>query len=466
MFRSTFLRLAAFYTVAFALAVVLLGAVTLTTTRAALKQQFDARITIESAALAQEFRTEGLSGVVQAVGERDRTPGALSYGLDAPGGAPVAGRLAGSRAPPGWSTLKLTTAHRPESLRVLTTTLPDGYALRIGDDDARNDALEATVVAGFGWAFAGVVALGILGGLGLSFGVHRRLNAMSGAAEAIINGDFSRRIPVRGPERGGGDDLDRLAATFNRMLDRITLLMESLRQVSSDVAHDLRTPLTRLRQRLEVSRTAKTAGERAAAISGALEEVDAILDTFAALLRIAQIESGARRAAFRPVDLAALARDVVADFAPSAEDAGHALTLVAGAPLAVEGDPELLTQMLVNLVENGLRHAGEKARVTVRVEAEGPAAVVAVADDGPGVPAAERERIFDRFYRLERSRSTPGSGLGLALVAAVARLHGASVTLADASPGLDVRIAFASFTRAATLGFPNAADSAPSTQIA
>ncbi|HEY1427914.1 MAG TPA: HAMP domain-containing sensor histidine kinase [Caulobacteraceae bacterium] len=462
MFRSTFLRLAAFYTVGFALSVVVLGAVTLLTTRAALKQQFEARITTEAAALAQEFRTEGLSGVVQAVGERDRTPGALSYGLDAPDGSPVAGRLAGSHAPPGWSSLKLTTAHRPESLRVLTTTLSDGYALRVGDDDARNDALEATVVAGFGWAFAGVVVLGILGGLGLSYGVHRRLGAMSGAAEAIIIGDFSRRIPVRGAD----DDLDRLAATFNRMLDRITLLMDSLRQVSSDVAHDLRTPLTRLRQRLEASRTAVSAADRTTAISGALEEVDAILDTFAALLRIAQIESGARRAAFRPVDLATLARDVVGDFAPSAEDAGHTLMLAAGAPLTIEGDAELLTQMLVNLVENALRHAGDRARVTVRVQADGPDGVVAVADDGPGVPPAERERIFDRFYRLERSRSTPGSGLGLALVAAVARLHNATVTLADAAPGLDVRVTFGRVGRAATLGFPNVTDSASSAQIA
>lgn len=462
MFRSTSLRLAAFYTAAFALSVVVLGTITLLTTRATLKEEFDARIRTEAAALAQEFRTEGLSGVVQAVRERERTPGALDYGLDAPDGTPLAGRLAGSHAPPAWSLLRIPTAHGPESIRVLTTTLPGGYALRIGDDDARNDALEQTVLAGFGWAFAGVVVLGILGGLGLSYGVHRRLNAMSATAEAIINGDFSRRIPVRGSD----DDLDRLAATFNRMLDRIILLMESLRQVSSDVAHDLRTPLTRLRQRLEAGRAAKSAPERTAAISGALEEVDAILDTFSALLRIAQIEGGARRAAFRPVDLTSLAQAVVADFAPSAEDAGQMLTLAAGAPLAVEGDPELLTQMLVNLVENALRHAGGRAKVTVRVEAESQAAVVAVIDDGPGVPADERERIFDRFYRLEHSRSTPGSGLGLALVAAVARLHGAVVTLADAAPGLHVRVAFAAPARSGTLPFPNVADRAPSARVA
>src|SRR5215469_8718244 len=147
-------------------------------------QQFDARISAEAFALTQEYRTEGVTGVVQAVGERDRTPGALDYGLDDDAGAPIAGRLAGSRAPPGWSTMRLASAGGAKSIRVLTTQLPNGWRLRVGDDDARNDALERTVFAGFGWAFAGVVVLGALGGLGLSYAAHRRLASMSGAAEA------------------------------------------------------------------------------------------------------------------------------------------------------------------------------------------------------------------------------------------------------------------------------------------
>jgi len=459
VFRSTSLRLAAVYTAAFALSVVVLGAITLLATRAALSRQFDARIDAEASALAQEFRTEGLTGVVQAVEEEERTPGALDYGLQAPNGRPVAGRLAGSQAPLGWSTLRMTPpGGGPESLRVLTTTLPEGYRLVIGDDDEQTEALEGAVLQGFGWALAGVVVLGALGGYGLSYGVHRRLAAMTGAAEAIIDGDLARRIPVRGSD----DDLDRLAVTFNRMLDRISALMESLRQVSSDIAHDLRTPLTRLRQRLEASRTLRRPADRAEALGGALEDVDAILDTFAALLRIAQIEGGARRAAFRPVDLTALARGVVDDFAPSAEDAGQALAMEDGGPLVVEGDPELLTQMLVNLVENALRHA-PGAQVRVLTASEGADAIVSVADNGPGVPADERRRIFDRFYRLERSRSTPGSGLGLALVAAVARLHGAAVSLSDAKPGLGVRVVFRGRPSGGTLAFPNEAESSRST---
>jgi signal transduction histidine kinase len=242
------------------------------------------------------------------------------------------------------------------------------------------------------------------------------------------------------PVRGSDDDLDRLALTFNRMLDRIAGLMESLRQVSSDVAHDLRTPLTRLRQRLEAGLADPR--DRGAALEGALTDLDSILDTFAALLRIAQIESGARRAAFRPCDLAALAQTVTEAFAPSAEDNHQSLSLIAEGPVLVDGDAELLTQMLVNLVENALRHAGPRARITVTAARLGRAAVLSVKDDGPGVPEADRERLFDRFYRLERSRSTPGSGLGLALVAAVAKLHGAEVALLPAQPGLEARVSF------------------------
>ena len=438
MFRSTALRLAAFYTAAFALSVVGLGTITLLTTRASLRQQFDARIRAESAGLAQEFRTEGLTGVLQAVRERDLTPGALDYGLDGPGGQPLAGRLAGRKSPLGWAALAMTEpAREGESIRTLTTELPGGYRLVVGDDNDRSEGLQQTVLNSFVWAFAGVVVLGFLGGFGFSREVHRRLAAISGTAQAIIDGDLERRVPTRASD----DDLNRLAATINRMLDRIAVLMQSLRQVSDGIAHDLRTPLTRLRQRLEAAH-GLTAAEKDEAIEGALRDLDGALDTFAALLRIAQVEAGARRSAFQPVDLAALSRTVVEAFSPSAEEADQDLTMEAASPVWVEGDPELLTQMLVNLVENAMRHAGSPATIRVRVAQDGLSRRISVVDDGPGVPADERRRLFDRFYRLERSRSTPGSGLGLSLVAAVAHLHGAEIELLDAHPGLEARVTF------------------------
>jgi signal transduction histidine kinase len=452
VWRSASLRLAALYTLAFTAAVVVLGLVTLLTTRAALSRQFDARILSESAALAQEFRVEGLNGVADAVQERDRTPGALDYGLEALDGRPIAGRLAGRAAASGWSTLILREASgEREKIRVHTETLTHGYRLLVGGDDESIEAVDHLLVRGFALATVGVVLIGLLGGYALARGMGRRIAAITDAAEAIIDGDLKRRVPAT----RSGDDLDRLAATFNRMLDRIAALMESLRQVSSDIAHDLRTPLTRLRGRLEANLGQPAGTEQTPAIEGALADLDAILATFAALLRIAQIEGGARRSAFQAIDLAAIARTVVDAFAPSAEDAGQRLELEGADSLVIEGDRELITQMLVNLVENGLRHAGPHAFVRVRCALSRGHPVLSVVDDGPGVPDSERERLFDRFHRLEASRSTPGSGLGLSMVAAVAKLHGAEVSLHNAAPGLDVRVAFPASAR--TLQTPNMA---------
>jgi signal transduction histidine kinase len=233
------------------------------------------------------------------------------------------------------------------------------------------------------------------------------------------------------------------------MLDRSHALMDNLRQVSSDVAHDLRTPLARLRQTLELARDeAKTEPQFRAAIDAALAEADGLLDTFSALLRIAQIESKSRRAGFAPVDLSAvmaLARDT---YGPVAEDGGRRLAATLAPGLAVSGDRELLTQMAANLIENALRHTPPGATVTLDLrregqgegQGEGQQIVARFADDGPGIPAQEREKALRRFYRLERSRTTPGNGLGLSLVAAVVELHGGTLALGDAAPGLVVEI--------------------------
>jgi len=434
LFRSSNLRLAAIYTAAFAASVVVLGAITLLSARVALGRQFESRILSESASLMREYQTEGLIGVVDAVHERDTTPGALDYGLQSPTGVAIAGKLATARAPNGWSVVATPKKHGgSENNRIYVTPLSGGYRLLVGDDADRVEALDGVLLRSFSLAFLGVIILGVAGGYGLSRGVHRRLTSINGTAEAIINGDLSRRVPVRGAE----DDLDRLAVTLNRMLDRIQSLMESLKQVSNDIAHDLRTPLTRLRQKLEAN-LAQTG--HSDALESALTDLDAILSTFAALLRISQIESGARRAAFRATDLTITAATVVEAFAPSAEDAGGSLRLEANGPVLVEGDPELLTQMLVNLVENALRHGGPGVAVRVVCGREDGVARVSVIDNGLGVPAHERERLFDRFFRLEASRSTPGNGLGLALVAAVVKLHGAEIALSDAGPGLEARV--------------------------
>jgi signal transduction histidine kinase len=335
-----------------------------------------------------------------------------------------------------------TVGRRRESepVTVYTTALPGGYQLLLGDESERWEALDALLIKRFSLAFLVVALMGAGGGYALTRDMHRRLSAMNSAAQAIIDGDLSRRIPIRGQ----ADDLDRLASTLNRMLDRIETLMESLRQVSVDIAHDLRTPLTRLRQRLEEAVVSPQRATEEGTLGRVLTDLDSILSTFAALLRIAQIDSGGRRAGFMRTDLAEVGRTVVDAFSPSAEDAGdHLILELAEADgVFIDGDAELLIQMLVNLVENAMRHAGEGALISVWIGLEGSRPVLCVTDNGPGVPQKERERLFDRFYRLEQSRSTPGSGLGLALVASVARLHDAGVSLHDAEPGLRVRVRF------------------------
>lgn len=437
MLGSTGLRLAAAYTAGFALAVALLGVTTILSTRAALTEQFDARLRADQVSVVEGYRKNGVVGLLREMGEASVGPGALLFGAQTADGEPIGGPLAALRTPAGISDTHALLAGKLESVRVLTDDLGGGYRLLVGDKSDRIDVLNRTVLWRFALAFGALLAVGVAGGFALSRAVQRRMAAISGVAEAIIDGDLGRRVPVQ-----GDDDLSRLAMTLNRMLDRIGVLMDSLRQVTSDVAHDLRTPLNRLRQRLE--RSARQADDPAhkAEIEGALRDVDAILATFAALLRISEVEAGARRAAFRRLDLRALARAVAEDFSPAAEDTGHRLEFEDGAPVWIEGDAELLTQMTINLVENALRHTPKGCVVRLSAADAGGEPALTVSDDGPGVPEAEHARLFDRFYRLERSRSTPGSGLGLALVQAVARLHRGEARLSAGSPGLEAKIIF------------------------
>jgi signal transduction histidine kinase len=225
------------------------------------------------------------------------------------------------------------------------------------------------------------------------------------------------------------------------MLDRIQTLMESLKRVSDDIAHDLRTPLSRLRHRLESAR-ARTGPDGDPVIEQSIAELDAILETFSALLRIAQVEAGARQAGFSDLSLGEIIRTVCEAYAPVAEDRGQKLDTVINHVRTIHGDRDLLTQMIANLIENPIHHCPAAVRITVDLRQEAGAPVLCVADTGPGIPASEREKVFRRFYRLEASRTTPGSGLGLALVKAVADLHGASVELSDNEPGLRVKVRF------------------------
>jgi signal transduction histidine kinase len=300
-------------------------------------------------------------------------------------------------------------------------------------------------VRAFGWgAGATLVLAGIGGGIMVSR-VMRRVELINRASERIMAGDLTGRLPVSRPARG--DEFDRLANNLNRMLERIEELVEGLRQVSTDIAHDLRTPLARLRRNLEALRA--DAGDEVnlahlAAIDGAVGQADDLLATFAALLRIAQIESRAARFTFTTVDLSAIADAVLEVYRPAAEEKRQELEGHIAASVYVTGDRLLLTQMVANIAENAIRHTPEGASIEITLQPEPKhGASLTISDNGPGIPKSERGKVFRRFYRLDSSRGSPGNGLGLSLVAAIAELHGVSVQLAANNPGgLKVTLAF------------------------
>ena len=437
--RTTTFRLAAIYVGGFAAAVAILGIAIYLVTAGLLERRLDARVEREMQQLEQNFKSGGVAGLIDAVRRHEQVQrhGVLGYAVVS-AGARVAGHLRTWPTTPGWSTLPYIEAdgdHRDR--HVLVTDLSDTVRLAVAADQEEVEEVKATIFDGFVSAFAAVLVLGIVGGFGLSFMLLRRVEAIRRTAQAIIAGDLTQRVPVRGT----GDDFDRLSQTLNQMLDRIGELMASLREVSANIAHDLKTPLARLRHRLEAAQAQPGAPDRPA-IEDALAQVDEILATFSALLRIAQIEAGTRRAGFARVDLSEIFNTIADAFAPAAEDAGRTLTASIAPGLGIVGDRELLTQMLANAVDNAIRHTDRGTRIVVGLARDAQGIVGSVTDDGPGVPAEARERIFDRFHRLPQSRSVPGSGLGLSLVKAVADIHGIALAVEDAGPGLRLSMRF------------------------
>ena len=425
----------------FATSALVLGGSVFLAARSALEQQMAVRVETETSFLRDEYRTGGLDRLRAIVQARGRGEHALDFLLRDASGAHLAGEMTVDAAlRPGWVTIRQQEmpeagegGKRPEALRALVSDLGGGLQLVVGEDQGRIGEVEEAVASAFLWTTGLAVLLGIGGGALVSRAFLARVDAIARTAEAIIGGDLARRVPVRGT----GDDLDRLAGTLNHMLDRIGALMDSLRQVSSDVAHDLRTPLSRLYQRLEDARThARSVAEYEVAVDGAMRESEELLETFSALLRIAQVEGASPRAGFRGVDLSAVVESVVDAYRPDAEEATHRLVARVTPGVVVHGDQELLTQAIANLMENALRHTPAGTLIAVSLSRDDAGDCLAVVDDGPGVAPGDMPRLADRFYRGERSRTTPGNGLGLSLVAAVADLHGATLQLQHAAPGL------------------------------
>jgi signal transduction histidine kinase len=446
LFKSASFRLTAAYVGLFSVSVGILAGLVYFSTTSEMEHAIRTRIVADSTALREEYARGGTSQLLQAIAERQRgrLVGGLDYTLYDGEGRHLFGDLPVVRCASGWVTFTGPPdgdepAGQMEKLGVLITPLTHGYCLLVGDDIGKVRKFGSLILDSFGWIFLLTVTMAVAGGIFLSSRVLRRIETISRTAEAIIEGDISRRIP----RRNAPDDLDRLAATLNRMLDRMTGLMESLRHVSNDVAHDLRTPLGRLRNSLEEARrTASSPEELRTAIDRAVSEVDGILDTFGAILRIAQIESGSRRSGFQRLLFSDLVADVCETFAPSMEDAEKTLRTKIQPDLWIQGDRELLVQSLANLLENAIAHTPAGALVTVSLKRRPEGVELSVADNGYGVPEAERKHIFERFYRVEGSRTAAGNGLGLSIVAAVAELHAAKISAGDNNPGLKISVIF------------------------
>lgn len=390
--------------------------------------------------LTELFNREGVAGLTAYINARVgmQIAGERTLLLTDDNYRPLAGNLAAwpKDIPdnPATRAVMADIAGRPTHTLLVRTTLPGGYHLLVGRDLALFLPLERRFTWGLITAVALLLCMGIGGALLLRHELLARVDAIRQAVSAIMQGDLRRRLPVA----RSGDEFDTLSQTLNGMLEHIEYLIRGISNVSNSIAHDLRTPLAELRSRLEeLALTRPPAPETFAEIDAAVADVDRVMRIFNALLRLAEIDSGARREGFVEVDAAAVAAEVVEFYEPAAEQKGVAFTFQAAEDTAVAGDPVLLAQALSNLIDNSLKSVSEHGAISVRVGKRADGAVeIAVADDGPGIAEADRPKATERFFRGDSSRGTPGVGLGLSIVEAVAKLHGGVLQLLDNRPGL------------------------------
>ena len=448
--RTHAFRLAGLYFAVFVLSVLGVLFFVYWTSADFVERQTETTLDAEISGLAEQYAQRGLSGLVQIVAARsagDRGDGML-YLIANRDGRPLAGNISGW--PEGTPTasgslsfqVEVAGKGREEShpARGKLFAIPDGYRLLVGRDISDAAAFRDRVKTTLVWSGLLALALGLVGGTLMSRNMLRRVEEVNRTAERVIAGNLSDRVP----RLGTADEFDQLAANLNSMLDQIERLMAGMREVTDNVAHDLKTPLARLRARLELALLAP--GDRSAqaeAIRGAIGEADRMLATFNALLSIAEAEAGVRTDFAETLDLAELAGAVAELYEPVVEEKGFAMRREGVPGVLIRGDRHLLSQALANLLDNALKYGDSE--IVVAVSRDGGHAVLEVRDRGPGIPEREREAVFDRFVRLEPSRSTPGNGLGLSLVRAVAHRHNATVRLADNRPGLKVRLEFPEF---------------------
>lgn len=408
-------------------------------------RQTDAIIEAEIAGLAERYRVSGLPGLTSLIAERlSRKPtGSSIYLLTDRGFKPLVGNLNGWPAVPetadGWlvfqledETVKDGQLHRA---RARSFQLRGGFHLLVGRDMHELEEIQRLIVRTLIWGLVITVILALAGGTMMTRSMARRIETINETSREIMAGDLTRRIPTEGT----GDDFDKLTDNLNTMLDRIETLMEDVRRVSDSIAHDLRTPLARLRNRLEFLKMQNAdSAELRESVEQAVSEADGLLSTFNALLRIARIESNGHHGGFTEVDLELLVRDVVELYEPLAEDKRQCFSTQLTAGVHTHVDRDLLFQAIANLIDNAIKYTPSGGMIEVTMHTGTNGTRLSIADSGPGIPVTARAKVFERFYRLDTSRTTPGSGLGLSLVGAVAKLHHIEIRLEDNQPGLRV----------------------------
>ncbi|MEA1050828.1 ATP-binding protein [Lamprobacter modestohalophilus] len=446
---STF-RLALLYMLLVGVSVAILLGFIYWSTAGYMARQTDATIGAEIQGLAEQYRRRGLAGLSTVIAERiARDPqGASIYLLTAPSGNPIIGNLDSwpQVAPDagGWVRFRarqslaedVTIEHET---RAKVFRLRGDLRLLVGRDVRELTAIRQLILDAMTWGLAITVGLALLGGWLMGAGIVRRLDVVNQVSREIMQGNLSRRVP----SAGTGDDFDQLADNLNRMLERIEALMLSIRQVSDNIAHDLRTPLTRLRNRLELLHGADLSDEARAEVEVAIADADELLSAFNALLRIARIEAGSRRAAFADLDPLPLLQDVAELYEPLAAESLQTIQVegvAENSPCRLHADRDLLFQAIANLVDNAIKHSPSGGQIRLHAECSETHVELSVTDEGPGIPPELRDKVLQRFFRIDESRAAPGHGLGLSLVQAVAQLHGAALSLEDAAPGLRVRL--------------------------
>jgi signal transduction histidine kinase len=454
LFNTTAFKLTLAYLTVFALFAAFLLGYFAWNTRRLVTEQITRTVDAEITGLAEQYNLGGIRRLVLVIDARARRPGSSLYLVTTFSGDGLAGNVGslgqGVLDRSGWIETLYRRLDEPEGIEhhalVRVFQLPSGFRLLVGRDLEERERLYDVILAAGQWSIAIVIVLGLAGGFFVARRVLHRIDAMTETSRTIMAGDLSGRLPVGGSD----DELDRLAVNLNAMLERIEGLMHGFKEVSDNIAHDLKTPLTRLRNRAEEAlRAGRQEGDYRAALEATIEESDELIRTFNALLMIARAESRASSVPMTDCDAAEIARGVGELYDPLADEKGLALRIEAPSPVPIRGSRELLTQALANLVDNAIKYAGAEhaaanrapAEIIITAKSEGDRVLLSVTDHGPGIAEADRGHVVERFVRLERSRSEPGSGLGLSLVSAVAHLHGGELKFDDNGPGLKATLA-------------------------